>query len=72
MQFVDRSNIVSNLSYVEAKTYEAFIDLHAFQKTFWIDSNLAQTLRTCQINEHNLANRELTIFVLFLDVDREN
>ena len=67
-------NILSNLSDEAAQADDALIDLHTFLVSAWIDSNFAETLRSCKVNENDLANGEqLAAFsVCSLDKDRKD
>jgi hypothetical protein len=58
---------------VATQTDKAFVDLHAFFVSYWINSNLTETLRTGKVNENDLANSPpSTSFSCSLDVDRKD
>ena len=62
MQVVGDSNIIGDLFDHSAETFEALIYLQAFNETIWINSNISQTFRPCQVNESKLAHFTWLIF----------
>jgi hypothetical protein len=71
VQIIDRSDVASNLSDGAAQTDKALIYLHAFLISNKIDSNLAKTLRACQVNVCNLSYGALALSVYSLNEDWE-